>query len=271
LETCHLAGNALLPGAGIIAVALAALVGLRAPRPSLWRVVGGGALAWAAAVALQLGWSLVMDHRVAALLGRLLGARAGTAAGWIYLGLLAGAFECGTAWIVVEHSELRRADFRRALALGVGFGAAEALVLAAVKLGTLLPLVAAAPGTSGLLEGIRHAGTLLVADSLERGAALLGHLLGVVLIVYGARRREAGWFWLAFFLKSALDAWSAWLQAAFPPGGPAAEALPMLAMLSALGATCLVGLWVMATRRGWHAPPREAPLDELGIEVPAAR
>jgi uncharacterized membrane protein YhfC len=196
----------LLAGLVVLAGSLVVCIALKRRRPTSWADVALGGSAWSVAVGLKILCAVAVFGA--------LRRHFGEAPPWYVsiptTGLLTGVFECGTSLVVVGFSRLRRGGWDSALAFGASFGTTENVVLAA-------PMVLAAGMAiwgSGLMDAA-DAKALVeqMADSvrpltfiLERGAALAVHVYGGALIVAAVQWRRPSWFWLAFLLKSVIDA-----------------------------------------------------------------
>ena len=199
----------------MIGVAIAAVLLYRRGRSVSWTIFGLGALAWTISVALKFAWAFPMNAPVKAGLDAVLPPRAADPIFWIYIGLLTGIFECGFTLVFVRMTRLRTAEWREAVAFGIGFGAIEAFLLGLLSFVGILLLVVfwdQLPGETKAAVAGRVRGDLLAIPMpvAERVSALVAHVFTCVLIVHGVRVREWRWFWIAFAYKSALDAFAAW-------------------------------------------------------------
>ena len=233
----------LLPGAGMLLVALAYIL-FAARRGYLgWRFVLLGALVWVVTVALKFAFAIPVNP----LLFKALGVSAtdifapANLLAYVYIGALTGVFEALVAWLILRKIRWGKATWPQAFVFGVGFGAFEAILLG---LASLLPALAALTAPDALpvptLAGLVKSGTLLtgLAPVVERFTVILAHIFACVLIFYAIARREAKWAWLAVLYKTVLDI----------PGGFAAywgvETPAKLWTIEAVIAlTALAGLW----------------------------
>lgn len=167
-----------------------------------WRIWSGGAALWVFSVALKFGFALVANSPVYRSLHIALPQSWADLAFWGYVGLLTGVFECGVFLISAPLIKWSRWTWHHAVALGVGFGAIEAMALglAAVASSTQVDAWAAVTSWSAAL-----------VPPLERLLALLVHVTAVVMLVYAFVQRQWRWFWASFVYKSAVDAVAAWL------------------------------------------------------------
>jgi MFS family permease len=225
---------ALLTGLGMVTAGVAPIPIVRRMRddaphaPPRWSFFFWGALGW-------LLTGLLLKAITAAPLADVLQHAHGPRQ-WIALGLLTGVSECamflGLAACVPA---LRRTTWVQAIAVGVGFGAAEALVVSLDAFFSDSPAQSPPPALGEAL-------TQILAPTLERFNAMFVHAFACALILLALRTRAWRWFWLAFLYKTVADGipveklqiWGAWaMEAAYIPFG-------------LLGA---FGLW--ASRRRW--------------------
>ena len=224
----------LVSGLAVLAGSLAACGVLKRRRPTSWAELAWGSFAWIVSVGLKIVCAVAAFGALRRAFGEALP--------WYVTvpttGLLTGVFECGTSLVIVLRSRLRRGGWNPALAFGASFGATENVVLAA-------PMVlAAAMATWGrawmdaadakaLVESMSDAVRPLTFI-LERSAAMAVHVYGGALIVAAVQLRRPGWFWLAFLLKSVIDALPAEGQLSLPA---------LESAYAAIGIVSLLGLW----------------------------
>lgn len=205
----------LLPGIGMIVVASAALWVGRRLTGVRWRWFGAGAGLWLVAIVLKL---LASSATNPALLGYL-GARMGTVAtamlGGVLIGIQSGLFEIGITLIAVSIWRGLGSDADRAIAIGIGAGAFEAVLIGLSQLVSTSMALAGVPGTESVLASLDPATlpTLFwLAAPLERTIAILAHAGSRGLVLLG---RPHGRPWLVaagFGLFSLLDSIAAGAQ-----------------------------------------------------------
>jgi hypothetical protein len=201
------AAFSLLAALGMAAVGAAAVICWKriSLLPLRWVWMGAGL--WALAVVLKLGCALSVNQKVVVFLASMHSQLLLLAGGGLFLGLESSFFEIGlTIAAVWKWRQLGR-DAPRAIGIGVGAGAVEALLMG------LVTLVLAAISLSGTPEGmemaeqtrnLREATPLFwLLPPVERLLALLGHAASRSLVLLGvAHRRPAMvfWGWLMFAL-----------------------------------------------------------------------
>lgn len=188
-------------------------------RRAPWTFAGLGALAWTSSVAAKVLAAAV----TVPFLNDRLGASHPITIVWV--GLLTGIFECGLVLPLVRWTRLRDADWDRAVAFGVAFGAFEAIILGllyAIVAALVLLFFDSIPETFRgpvLKEFAIGSPVIVVFPMIERVLAILAHVLSCVLLVRAVQAREWRWFWLAFAYKSAMDAVAAVVIASSLPSG----------------------------------------------------
>jgi hypothetical protein len=192
----------LLTGSGIVLAGLlpVAYVRLRARRDARssqpsdirppWSAFLWGALAWLLGGLIA---KAIAAHFMKNLLEHSTGPRQ-----WLALGLLTGVFECALVlgFAALVPSLRRRATWPRALAFGVGFGAAEALLLSIDAFLPETPFDAASPA---------EAVVAVVLPIVERLSATAIHAFACALILLTLRTRRQPPFWIALVYKSLVD------------------------------------------------------------------
>jgi uncharacterized membrane protein YhfC len=184
----------LLSGAGMIAVGAVAVFA--------WRKRAGieyflfGAVFWAAAIAIKIAMDLTITPQLNDLLPYT--TISGIVLMSLYFGLRTGVFESGIPYVAVRLAKLKP-DFNRAVAIGIGAGAAEAIFLGALSMINVLAYIL----VPGLIESYPQAtqDALQMQLSLafipipvwERLFTLFCHVFAMVLAMYAVR---AGWKWL---------------------------------------------------------------------------
>jgi len=213
----------LVPGLLAAGVGVAAAVTWQRHSRARWSAQAIGGAAWAVSVALKFAWAIPTNGAVHHALLGLLGSRVAEPLYWLYIGLLTGVFEVGATLAVVRLSRLRRSERAEALAFGVGFGAAEAVVVGLLGI-VPVALMLLAPGVlpHQAQEALTHAygGPVGLASvifpPMERASALVIHVVTCALVIHGFRvGRPWAWFGVAFAYKSAVDAAAAWAILSF--------------------------------------------------------
>ena len=205
---------ALLGGIGMIAVAIVFVV-YAATRRLEWTYLGLGALAWIVTVVVKFVWALPLNSGIYATITQALPGGIGLGIFDLYVGLLTGITEVGIVWLVMRYTRLGKVAWKRALAFGIGFGAIEAFLLGVGSFATALTAVLAPQLIpSEVLSQLAVMNNALygIAPIVERFFTVWVHIFCSGLIFFAVAKRQARWFWLAFWFKSLIDALAAFAQ-----------------------------------------------------------
>ncbi len=246
---------ALLGGVGMILVALGFMLYAASRRLGLKYFILG-ALAWVITVAIKFAIAIAFNAPILRALTRLLSPDPGTVVFDLYVGLLTGMTEVLLVWLVMRFSRLGRATWSSALSFGIGFGAIEALLLGAGSVATILAAILAPQSipSEALSQLVLVNNPLFgLAPIVERVSTILVHVFSNVLIFYGVARLQWRWFWLAFGVKSLVDAW-----AAFGQLSGMTRTLEQIWVLESVlvlfGVLSACGIWWLARRYSAQAP-----------------
>lgn len=254
----------LLPGflAAAVGVGAAAWWQRRSRAGFSTQAIGGAV--WAGAVALKFAWALPMNAVIHRALPSLVGTRVAEPLFWLYIGLLTGVFEVGATLAVVRFTRLRHAERAEALTFGVGFGAAEAVVVglaATVPVALMLLAPSVLPHATREALARAYGGSVSVAavvfPPLERASTLVFHVVTGALVIHGFRvGRPWAWFGVAFAYKSAVDAIAAWAILSL---GVASSHAKLAALEVGLAAFAVASAWALHyVLRTQRAPTRAA-------------
>ena len=149
----------LISGSGIVAVAVVAVIYWRRVSGLGWKWLWAGAGLWAVAVFVKVLYAMAVDRHVFDFLGRSHSYLALVVIGGLYVGVESSVCEIGFTWLAVRRWPQLGQNADRAIGVGVGAGAFEALLLG---VGSLLSVLAA-------LAGVQH--TDVIRDSFDQAAA----------------------------------------------------------------------------------------------------
>jgi uncharacterized membrane protein YhfC len=238
----------LLSGAGMIAVGAMAVYLWRRRAPPEYFLFG--ALFWGAAIGVKIAMDLTVTGPLAKMLPAGL---AGALALGAYFGLRTGILESGIAWAAARLTRMRL-DFGLAVAVGIGFGAGEAIFLGAASMINVLAYVT----VPGLIESLPPETQAAVLEQLtpkfipvpviERLFTLLCHVFATALALY-AIKDGLRWLALSVALKTALDGALPLFSRYLSPMG-FADYLIIEAYVAALGLASLAGLLWLKQRWG---------------------
>jgi uncharacterized membrane protein YhfC len=129
---------------------------------------------------------------------------------WLFIGLLTGVFECGTTLVMVCRTQrIRSADWRKALAFGLGFGAAEAIILGVYSFVIVLLIIVIPdqlpPELLDLADPSKESIWAIPVPIVERAIVILLHTFSSLLIIFAVQKKEWRWFWGSFLYKTAMD------------------------------------------------------------------
>jgi uncharacterized membrane protein YhfC len=179
----------LLPGLGMALISMASLL--------IWRKVsrvevkwfGVGALLWVVAVALKWGCGLLINATVIGHLKDALRPPYSIAAAGLFIGAESSAFEIGVTWVAARWWPKLGRDAGRAIAIGVGAGAVEALLLSLPLLAGALALLVGVEDAEDIRKTMQTTATTTplfwLVLPVERLIALLGHASTRALVLLG--------------------------------------------------------------------------------------
>lgn len=202
----------LLSGLGMIAVACLAVGAWRLRSHAAWRWFWVGAAVWTVGVALKVVWALLLNEPILVAMSGGLSHDLYLALGSIYIGLLTGVFEIGITLIAGLIWRGMARDPARGVAVGVGAGAFEALLIGlAVLAGALAALLTTGQIREQVVAAIAGPADMTplfwLAGPVERVIAIACHVASRALVLVGiARRKRVLPFLVAFLLMSAIDA-----------------------------------------------------------------
>jgi hypothetical protein len=205
----------LLPGIGMIVVALAALfLWRRLAAPSFrWFAIGAGL--WLAAVVLKLVVSGVTNPAILSALQPRLGPQLVAVFGGLAIGVQSSLFEIGLTFIAVLIWRRLGLTSDRAIAIGVGAGAFEALLLGLSQLVSTLLALGGVEGTEAIRQQLDPAvlPTLFwLLAPVERVIAILTHAGSRALVLLGTAHRRTWLVVAGFGVFAALDSIAAGSQ-----------------------------------------------------------
>lgn len=159
-------------------------------------------------VGLKSVWTTLTDAQIHNFLSSVLGTSLGNLTDWIYLGLLTGIFEVGIVYIWVRYSRLKDYNFNQATSFGIGYGAAEAIILGTISLIAALTIPQAIL-MPNILSVDSPSLIAIVTDTIipiiDRFLAVFIHAFAAVLIFASIKNKIPGLFCLAFIYKSSID------------------------------------------------------------------
>ena len=204
----------LATGPLMILVALYFALGWRRRTGTKYRWFWAGAGLWAFAVAIKFAWALLLNQWVIGALDKALPEPAYLLTGSLYVGLQSAITEIGFTLVFALLWRRMALEPNRAVAVGVGAGSFEALLLGVAGLTGILYSMSGMPGSDVALVSAAylHSGTplLWLCGPAERIIAILCHISSRTLVLYGVATRKWLPFCYAFLLFTALDGVAGW-------------------------------------------------------------
>jgi uncharacterized membrane protein YhfC len=218
-----------------------------------------GGILWAVAIGIKLAMDLTITPVIQGALLASLPVLTVVIIMSLYVGLRTGFFESGITYLVVKYTSLSRSGFEEAVALGIGFGGTEAIVLGFLSFANILALVLVPELQASLTEDViaQFSVAFIPVPIIERLFTLFIHVFAVVLVVYSVRVRELLWLWLSILLKTITDGPLPLFNYYLKPFGILAY-LPIEVYIAVLGIISLAGLfWIK--KRFLGLPVLQAP------------
>jgi uncharacterized membrane protein YhfC len=245
----------------MVAVGFAAVVWWRLRSRAEWRWFWVGAAVWFVGVALKVLWAILLDQPILKGIESLVPHTAYLLLGGLYIGLLTGVFEIGVTLVAAMIWKKMADDAARGMAVGVGAGAFEAVLLGLVTFAA----TAAALAMEGTWRDQIAAETSFAAkttpfwwlvSSVERVIAILCHASSRGLVLWGVARKK--WFWPfvgGFAIMTAIDAVAGYVHLA---GLLGKVSLWWIELAIAPAAVLSIPLLIWCYRT-WPLPPQASP------------
>jgi uncharacterized membrane protein YhfC len=199
----------LVSGTLMVLLALAFVVVTRLVWAVPMRWFFAGAAIWIAGVALKAAWAAGPHGSVLAFLENSVPRLGYLIAGSLYVGGLTGIFEIGVTLAAALIWRKLSRTAARAVAVGVGAGAIEAILLGAGGSAGALALMLNTPGMEALSEDLAATGAtsaLWLIGPAERAIAILCHTGSRVLVLLAVVSGRRSLFWYGFLILTGLDA-----------------------------------------------------------------
>jgi uncharacterized membrane protein YhfC len=193
-------------GALMILIALAAVLVWWFHSRMQWRWFWAGAGIWTVGVALKFAVALPLNPILFGKGGHPVGLN--LCIGSVYCGLMTGVFEIGVTLAAALVWRRLAAEPARAVAVGLGAGAFEALLLGLAACAASLAALASGQ-TEPMLKSLAgvgaHTSLLWLAGPVERVISILAHTAARVLVLRAVAGRRWLGFWAGFGWLSAVD------------------------------------------------------------------
>ncbi|HVP09803.1 MAG TPA: YhfC family glutamic-type intramembrane protease [Phycisphaerae bacterium] len=198
----------LVSGLGMVVVAAASLLYFRKRLKTDWRWFGVGAAVWTVGVILKFAWAVPLNKTILHGLEQAMPAPLYQLVAALYIGLLTGVFEIGITLVAGLLWKKLSADSSRAIAVGVGAGVFEALLIGLRSLSAAAVLLSGL-ATEQLVGEVRAAAQLTflawLCGPVERLIAILCHISSRALTLLTIATGRWRYFWSGFALMTALD------------------------------------------------------------------
>ncbi len=198
----------LLSGLGMMAVAVASVILWRRRTALAFQWFWIGAALWAAAVALKIVFALLLNPVVIGFLKHALPHTLMVISGSLYLGLMSSVFEVGLTLAAVYFWRHLGRDAPRAIGIGIGAGAVEALLLGMGSSIAALLSMTALPGVESARVAIEQASVtplFWLVGPVERAIAIPVHAASRALVLLGLPRRRPLMIAGGFLIFTLLD------------------------------------------------------------------
>lgn len=185
---------------GMMVVALVAIVCWRRQTRLHFKWFWVGGALWIIAVALKLGLALLTNKAVFAVMREHLPHSLYVIGGGLWVGVQSSLCEIGLTLVAVRIWRQLGSDAPRAIGIGVGAGAFEALILGLGSLAAAAVCLAGLPGGEKVSDAINKTATVTplfwLIPPIERVIAILCHAPARALVLLGsAHRRPMMIFW----------------------------------------------------------------------------
>jgi len=196
-------------GSLMILVGLIYVIGWKLLSGRALRWFWAGAGIWAVGVALKLLFAIALNKPILAGLEQALPRVSYLVVGALYLGLLTGIFEIGFTLAAARRWSSLSRDGETAVAVGVGAGAFEAVLLGLAALVSILALMSGTKegemARAALASSAASTPLIWLTGPVERVLAILCHTSSRTLVLLSAARKRSSFFWYGFALLTALD------------------------------------------------------------------
>lgn len=178
-----------------------------------------GGLVWLIAISIKA----VMDYTVSPEVYYLiepLGIASFLLVSGLYLGLRTGLLESGLSYLAVLRSELKRMEWKEAVAFGIGFGAAEAMVLGIYSFLSIITFIIFPGSIQSLpveyqvqiMSQLEMDTIVIFAPMMERVFTIMAHIFATVLVVAAVRSERIDYLILSILYKTLLDGIIPWIS-----------------------------------------------------------
>jgi hypothetical protein len=200
---------ALVPGAGMMIVAAAAVIYWRRVFHARFRWLWIGAGLWAIGVALKAVCAILINSTALGFMKESLPFPLFVVGGGLFIGIQSSVFEMGITLLAVAIWWQFGRDAGRAIGIGVGAGVFEAFLLGVASVVGVVAVISGAPGTGEIREQLERVAASTPAYWLvapvERIIAILCHASSRALILLGMVKQRRSLILWGFLIFTLLD------------------------------------------------------------------
>lgn len=166
-----------------------------------------GAVLWVAAIAIKVIMDLTISASISQQVAIIFVPLVTVIILGLYYGLRTGILESGISYLAVKYTKLSRSGFDEAVALGIGFGGTEAILLGVLSLVNMAALLLMPGLVATLPDSVLEQFSLIMmpVPIIERLFTLFCHVFATVLLVYAARFGDLKWLAISILYKTLLD------------------------------------------------------------------
>jgi len=173
-----------------------------------WMLLGGGI--WAIGIFLKLVIAFLLNTPILEWFQSIFGKTVYLWIGSLYIGVLTGIFEVGTALVFALFIKAMYESYKRGVGIGIGAGSIEALILGFSQIGNALLILSGYAGSESIMAAIIQTSAstplLWLVGPVERITAILCHTSSRALVLIAVVKRRYIYFWAGFLIMTSIDA-----------------------------------------------------------------
>ena len=174
----------------------------------------------------------------------------------LYVGLRTGLLESGLSYVVIKKTRMRGADLNQAIAIGIGFGAVEAIFIGFSSFVNILAfllypgLIDKIPESQRdiVLQQLNQPSLMIPVPILERTFVIIIHIFALLLVFYAIKTTKIKYLIASIIYKTVVDApipaFQTYLNLNMPGDAYVVEAyFGILALIGLLGIEKIMEKW----------------------------